>query len=74
MTTAPELQKTIIDLADGRDCLDKIQYRIYEVVRQMSRTRNNETWKALSDKHYELKKSRRNIQNQMGKLVAERMK
>lgn len=62
-------QLTVPDLATGRKMLEAINMQITGKVNEMQRAEDNDTWKLLSDEKYELVKVRRQIQNEMGKVV-----
>ena len=75
MLSAKELQNINVEtLEEGREFLETISQRIKEILEQMRKPIVNTEWSKLNNEGYELKKARRHIQQQMGKIVAQRRK
>ena len=73
MLSAVELQSVkIISLEQGKERLFDIKMQSERLLFQMQNEGNIADWQKLSNERYELKKAKRNIQHQMGKIVAER--
>jgi hypothetical protein len=70
---AAELQKIkILDLAEGREFIGAIEGRQRTLLEQLRQPLANAEWNKLNDEGYELRKAKRHIQQQMGKLVKAR--
>lgn len=65
-----ELRSTKIETVEqGNELADKILAEQHSIHRQMIETTDNAKWQELSDKHYDLRIIRRDIQSKTGKLA-----
>jgi len=65
-----ELRSTKIETVEqGNELADKILAEQHNIHRQMTETTDNTKWQELSDRHYDLRIIRRDIQSKTGKLA-----
>lgn len=71
MLSPKQLQSLRIDsLENGREHIADIDRRSKDLFLAMSKEGSIPKWQKLQDQRYELLKAKRNIQGQMGKIVA----
>jgi len=59
----------ISSLEEGKRVIESINVEVADLMLRLRETQDNHIHKLLTDKHYEYIKARRNIQNQMGRIV-----
>lgn len=72
MLSIEQLQKVKIDSVEaGKELVTEINSRSKQLMYDMAATDNNEEHRRITDERYELRKAKRQILSQMGKIFRE---